>query len=137
MPTLKQKAVAGYILATPILQGASAVLLPVALITALLVKAPISIAMLMFAPLIPVGISVLTQLLGLREFAQAYKVKANIWHYASVLFLTPLYQLILMAAALVAAYKAARGDMTWYKTGRASQHREAASNSDRLEGVAS
>ena len=137
MPTLRQKALAGYILATPIMQGASAVLLPVALITAIVVKAPIGIAMLMFAPLIPVGITILTQLLGLREFAHSYKVRANIWHYASVLFLTQLYQLILMSAALVAAYKAARGDMTWYKTGRASQHREPAGEFTRMEGMAS
>jgi cellulose synthase/poly-beta-1,6-N-acetylglucosamine synthase-like glycosyltransferase len=137
MPTLRQKALAGYILATPILQGASAVLLPIALITAVLVKAPIGIAMLMFAPLIPVGITIVTQLLGLREFARTYKVKASIWHYASILFFTQLYQLILMSAALVAAYKAARGDMTWYKTGRASQHREPAGDLTCVEGMAS
>jgi hypothetical protein len=40
-----------------------------------------------------------------------------------VLFLTPLYQLILMAATTTAAYKCATGDTKWYKTGRASEHR--------------
>lgn len=138
MPTIRQRALAGYILATPVLQGASAVLLPVALITALIVKAPIAIAMLMFAPLIPVGITVLTQMLGLREFSQTYGIKASIWHYASLAFLTQIYQLVLMAAAVMAAYKAARGDLTWYKTGRASQHRgSAAALEDVLEGAAS
>ncbi len=114
MPMLKQRALAGYILATPVLQGASSVLLPIAIITAVLAKAPIAIAMMMFIPLIPVGIIILTQLLALREFARAYNVKASIWHYASILFLSPMYQFVLMSAALMAIYKAARGDMEGY-----------------------
>jgi hypothetical protein len=31
-----------------------------------------------------------------------------------------------MAAAITAVYKCANNDMTWYKTGRAGQHRTAA-----------
>ena len=134
MPTLKQRALAGYILATPVLQGASSVLLPIAIITAVLGKVPIAIAMAMFVPLIPMGIIILTQLLALREFTREYKVKASVWHYASILFLSQIYQFILMAAALMAAYKAARGDMVWYKTGRAAQHRGAVSIGMAIEG---
>jgi cellulose synthase/poly-beta-1,6-N-acetylglucosamine synthase-like glycosyltransferase len=134
MPTLKQRALAGYILATPVLQGASSVLLPIAIITAVLGKVPIAIAMAMFVPLIPMGIIILTQLLALREFTREYKIKASIWHYASILFLSQIYQFILMTAALMAAYKAARGDMVWYKTGRAAQHRGAVSVGMAMEG---
>jgi cellulose synthase/poly-beta-1,6-N-acetylglucosamine synthase-like glycosyltransferase len=123
MPTLRARILAGYILATPLLQAIAGILLPSAVVTALLVKTPIGLTLLMFAPLVPLGITVLTQLVGLREFTRVYRQKASIWHYASVLFLAPVYQAILAAAAVVAVYKYAKGDTRWYKTGRAAEHR--------------
>lgn len=123
MPTLRRRTLAGYFLANPVLQAFSAVLLPVALLTAVLVKAPIGLTLLMFTPMVPLGITVLSQLVGLRQFARSYRMKACIWHYASVLFLAPLYQVILAAAAAVAMYKYGKGDTRWYKTGRAAEHR--------------
>lgn len=123
MPTLRRRALAGYFLANPLLQALSAVLLPFAAITAVLLKAPIGLTLLMFAPLVPLGITVVSQLVGLRQFTHSYQLKSRIWHYASVLFLAPLYQLILGAAAAVALYKYGKGDTRWYKTGRAAEHR--------------
>jgi cellulose synthase/poly-beta-1,6-N-acetylglucosamine synthase-like glycosyltransferase len=123
MPTLRRRMLAGYILATPLLQGISAILLPAAILTAVLVKAPIGLTLVMFTPLVPLGITVLSQLIGLREFARSYRVTVRVWHYASVLLLAPLYQLILSAAAAVAVYKYGKGDTRWYKTGRAAEHR--------------
>jgi len=136
MPTLRSRILAGYILATPLLQAISGILLPLGIVTALLVKAPIGLTLLMFGPLIPLGITVLTQLVGLREFTRTYQRNASIWHYASVLFLAPLYQTILMAAAAVAVYKYASGDTQWYKTGRAAEHRERPVTRPAGEGVA-
>jgi cellulose synthase/poly-beta-1,6-N-acetylglucosamine synthase-like glycosyltransferase len=124
MPTVKGRVLAGYILATPLLQAICGILLPFAIVTALLAKAPIGLTLFMFAPLVPLGIALLTQVVGLREFTRAYERKASLWHYASLLVLTPLYQALLMAAAAVAVYKYARGDTRWYKTGRAAEHRE-------------
>jgi cellulose synthase/poly-beta-1,6-N-acetylglucosamine synthase-like glycosyltransferase len=123
MPTTRRRIMAAYILATPLLQALSGVLLPFAIATALLVKTPIGLTLLMFAPLFPLGVTVLTQLVGLREFARSYQQKTTIWHYASALFLAPLYQAVLMAAATMAVYKYAHGDTQWYKTGRAGEHR--------------
>lgn len=124
MPTLRQRILAGYILATPILQAISFVLLPAAALVGLMTKTPIAVAVLIFTPILPIGITVLTQLIGLRDFCQQYGQRASVWHYASILFLIPLYQVVLMAAAAVAAYKYAAGDTTWYKTGRAAEHRQ-------------
>lgn len=126
MATLRQRLLAGYILGTPILQAVSFFLLPLAAVTGLAVKTPIAVAMLVFAPLLPIGLAVLTQLIGLRDFSRLYHQRASIWHYASVLFLMPLYQVLLATAAAVAVYKYAAGDTTWYKTGRASEHRREA-----------
>jgi cellulose synthase/poly-beta-1,6-N-acetylglucosamine synthase-like glycosyltransferase len=124
MPTFRQKVFAGYILATPILQAISFILLPTAIIVGLLVKTPLAIAMLMFTPLIPIGITVTTQLIGLHDFCRQYGKHASGWHYLSLIFLTPLYQMVLSGAAAVAVYKYASGDKTWYKTGRAAEHRK-------------
>jgi cellulose synthase/poly-beta-1,6-N-acetylglucosamine synthase-like glycosyltransferase/putative flippase GtrA len=137
MPTLRQRLLAGYILATPFLQAVAFVLFPLAILTVLLVKTPIAVAMLVFAPLVPIGLTVLTQLIGLREFSRLYQQRASIWHYSSVLFLTPLYQMVLAAAAAAAAHKYATGDTTWYKTGRAAEHRREDDGADlAFEGAA-
>jgi cellulose synthase/poly-beta-1,6-N-acetylglucosamine synthase-like glycosyltransferase len=124
MPTLRQKLLAGYILGTPVLQAASFVLFPAMLAVGLLVHAPLPVALVMFSPLLPLSITVLTQLYGLSEFARRYGKRASIWHYASVVFLTPLYQVVLSCAAVVACYKYVTGDTSWYKTGRAASHRQ-------------
>ena len=126
MPTLRQRVLAGYILATPVMQALSFVLLPVAIVVGIAMKAPIGIALGMFVPLLPVAVTILSQLFGLHEFCRAYGQRASLWHFASVLFLAPLYQVILAGAAAVAVYKYTVGDDTWYKTGRMNEHRAAA-----------
>jgi cellulose synthase/poly-beta-1,6-N-acetylglucosamine synthase-like glycosyltransferase len=123
MPTYRQKAFAGYILATPIMQAFSFVLLPFAIVVGLTVKTPIAIAVLMYLPMLPIAVTVVSQLFGLHEFCRAYRQRASAWHYLSVLFLSPLYQIVLAGAAAAAVYKYTVGDDTWYKTGRLSEHR--------------
>lgn len=139
MPTLRQRMLAGYILATPVMQALSFVLLPLAIGVGVGFKAPVGIAILMFLPLLPVAVTVLSQLFGLHEFCRSYGQRASLWHYASVLFLAPLYQVILAGAAAVAVYKYTAGDDTWYKTGRMNEHRASGplSSADTVsEGVA-
>jgi cellulose synthase/poly-beta-1,6-N-acetylglucosamine synthase-like glycosyltransferase len=125
MPTMKQRLLAGYILVTPILQALSFFLLPTAIIVGLTVNTPIVLALLLFTPYIPMGVTTATQLIGLHDFCRRYDKKASGWHYASLIFLAPLYQIVLCGAAAVAVYKYASGDKTWYKTGRAGEHRGA------------
>jgi cellulose synthase/poly-beta-1,6-N-acetylglucosamine synthase-like glycosyltransferase len=123
MPTPRQRLLAGYILATPILQAISFFLLPTAIIVGLVVNTPIALALLLFTPYIPMGLTTATQLIGLHDFCRKYDKKASGWHYASLVFLAPLYQIVLCGAAAVAVYTYAKGDQTWYKTGRAGEHR--------------
>jgi cellulose synthase/poly-beta-1,6-N-acetylglucosamine synthase-like glycosyltransferase len=123
LPTFRQRLLAAYILATPFLQAASGLLVPVALATILLLKVPVFLAMLMFVPFIPITITVTTQVLALREFSLAYRQRARLRHYVFLLLGAPLYQFVLMGAALLAVYNYARGNVEWYKTGRANAHR--------------
>jgi cellulose synthase/poly-beta-1,6-N-acetylglucosamine synthase-like glycosyltransferase len=123
MPTFRQKVLAGYILAAPILQAISCAFLPMALITALVLKVPESLALYTFVPFIPLTLTMLSMVLGLRQFGRDYAEKVQIRHYASIIFLTPLYQALLAAAAAVAVYKYFSGDKSWYRTGRSMEHR--------------
>jgi cellulose synthase/poly-beta-1,6-N-acetylglucosamine synthase-like glycosyltransferase len=125
MPTLRQKVLAGYILATPILQAISFVLLPTAIIVGFVDNTPVGLALLMFTPYIPMGLTTATQVIGLHDFCQKYDKQASPWHYLSLVCLGPLYQMVISGAAAVAVYKYATGDNTWYKTGRLAEHRGA------------
>ncbi len=124
MPTWRQRFMAGYILATPFFQAISFLLLPFAVVVAVAVRTPIAVTMLTFTPVLPIGLTLLSQLTGLRAFGQMYGQRPSCWHYASVLILAPAYQMLLASAAAVATYKYFSGDTTWYKTGRAGAHRE-------------
>lgn len=123
MPTMRQRLLAGYILATPILQAVSCSLIPLALLAIFLLKLPIGLTMYMFTPLIPMALTIVSMLAGVRKFGLDYGQKVRIRHYASILFLTPLYQVILAMAAIVGVAKYLRGDKGWYKTARLNEHR--------------
>jgi cellulose synthase/poly-beta-1,6-N-acetylglucosamine synthase-like glycosyltransferase/putative flippase GtrA len=123
MPTARQRLLAGYILATPILQAASCSLIPVAIAAVFILKMPIGLTMFMFAPLIPMGLTIVSMLAGVRRFGRDYGQKVRLRHYASILFLTPVYQVILAMAAVVGVIKYLRRDKGWYKTARMNEHR--------------
>jgi hypothetical protein len=95
----------------------------VALATVFVLKVPIALAMFMFTPLIPMALAIISMLAGVRAFGHDYGQRVRLRHYASILFLTPVYQVILAMAAVVAVGKYLRGDKGWYKTGRLNQHR--------------
>jgi cellulose synthase/poly-beta-1,6-N-acetylglucosamine synthase-like glycosyltransferase len=123
MPTMRQRLLAGYILATPILQAVSCSLIPLALATIFLLKLPIGLTMYMFTPLIPMALTIVSMLAGVRTFGRDYGQKVRLRHYASILFLTPVYQVLLAMAAVAGVAKYLRGDKRWYKTARLNEHR--------------
>jgi cellulose synthase/poly-beta-1,6-N-acetylglucosamine synthase-like glycosyltransferase len=123
LPTLRQRALAGYILATPFLQAFSALLLPLSVATIVWLKVPVFVAMLMYAPFLPILITLATQLIGLREFARSYRQKVLWRHYAFLLFGSPVYQWVLMGAAFWAVWQHIDGNTTWHKTAHGGHHR--------------
>ncbi|GAA3453142.1 glycosyltransferase family 2 protein [Dactylosporangium matsuzakiense] len=125
LPTLRQRVLAGYILATPFLQAFSALLLPLSVATIVWLKVPVGIAMLMYAPFLPIIITLATQLIGLREFARSYRQKVLWRHYAFLLVGAPVYQWVLMAAAFWAVYQHVDGNTVWHKTAHGGHHRPA------------
>ena len=125
LPTVRQRILAGYILATPFLQAFSALLLPLAVLTILSLKVPVAVAMLMYAPFVPIFITITMQLIGLAEFGKAYGQRATLRHYAFLLLGAPVYSWVLMAAAFWAVVQHVQGNTTWHKTVHGGHHRQA------------
>jgi hypothetical protein len=90
-------------------------------------KLPVGVTMVMFVPFIPIAVSIVTQLVGLHDFAVAFpQCRVRFWHYLAVVIMAWPYQVILGAAAVYAMIRHMRGDTSWYKTGRAGAHQEIA-----------
>jgi cellulose synthase/poly-beta-1,6-N-acetylglucosamine synthase-like glycosyltransferase len=123
LPTVRQRLLAGYLLGTPFLQALSGLLLPLAVATIFWLKVPVGLAMLMYAPLLPISITLVTQLVGLREFGRAYRQRVRLRHYAYLLVGAPFYQWVLMVAAGWAVVRHLRGNTHWHKTAHAGEHR--------------
>jgi cellulose synthase/poly-beta-1,6-N-acetylglucosamine synthase-like glycosyltransferase/putative flippase GtrA len=126
LPTLKQRALAGYILVTPFLQAFSGLLLPLAVVTVFALKVPVGVAMLMYAPFLPILITLAMQVIALGEFSRSYGQRTKMRHYLFLLFGAPFYQWVLMGAALWAVVQHVQGNTTWHKTEHAGHHRDAA-----------
>jgi hypothetical protein len=82
--------------------------------------------MLMYAPFLPIFMTLAMQLIALGEFSRSYGQRIKLRHYAFLLFGAPFYQWVLTGAALWAVVRHVRGDTTWHKTEHAGHHREAA-----------
>ncbi len=134
LPTWRQRRSAGYGLASPVLQAISSVLIPVAIASAVLAKVPIGLSILTFAPLVPYTLVMVAQLMHLADFGRRFDQKVRVWHYLAIIFLPPLYQMILIGAAAVALWRHLLGRNDWYRTGRA--HDEKVAASARTEAVA-
>ncbi len=123
MPTLRGKLLGGYILAAPLFQAVACALLPLALVSVFTLKVPEGLALFLYVPLIPLALTMLSLLSALSKFGHDYEQRVQRRHFASILFLTPLYQGILAAAAACAVYRYFYGDGQWYRTGRGMRHR--------------
>jgi len=126
LPTWRQRRSAGYGLASPVLQAISSVLIPVAIATAVLAKIPIALSILTFAPLVPYTLVMVAQLMHLADFGRRFQQKVRVWHYLAIIFLAPLYQMILIGAAAVAIWRHLLGRSDWYRTGREHDEKVAA-----------
>src|SRR6266851_3869558 len=120
---LSQRLLAFYVLVLPEVQALFAILVPVAIIMFFLVKLPLWLAMLTFAPLYCFIVDVFMDIAGLHEFLKAHKQKWS-WREAFILVLAFFpYQWLLSLGALRAVYRAVKGSTNWGKTAHIGQHR--------------
>lgn len=123
LPTFGQRALAAYILLTPFLQAAFAVLIPVSIFMMLSVKLSLWIAILTFLPLYGFGLQALIDLVGLVEFMQSHGSEISVRVLLSAAIGYFPYQWLLAYAAFRAVVRQARKQTNWEKTAHLGAHR--------------
>ena len=123
LPKLSQRLLAFYVLVLPEVQSLFAILVPVAIIMFFLVKLPLWLAMMTFAPLYCFILDVFLDVAGLHEFLKAHGQKWS-WREVFILIMAFFpYQWLLSIGALRAVYRAFKGATNWEKTAHIGQHR--------------
>lgn len=123
LPTLRQRLLARFTLWMPFLQAFAGLMIPVAIVTAFVVKAPVGLVLLAYASLLPLAVTLVVECAGLHEFCRSYATRARFWDYVRLVVGTPLYQALLAAAAVRAAARELRGQRGWEKTAHIGAHR--------------
>jgi glycosyltransferase XagB len=113
---LGQRALGVYILGMPYLLAISWLLIPIALTTAMVVKAPVPITLVSFMPALPMVSMLGVELAGIGDFCRAYGERPSARDYWRLILGMPIYQAVLVYAAARAVAREARGDRGWEKT---------------------
>ena len=125
LPTRHQRFLAWYTLAFPHAQAVLGLYLPVALFTAFVLRAPVTVALLSWLPVLLLTAHFVTAVVGLYEFTDAHGLKASPGRVL-VMALTWLpYQVVLAYAAARALHRQWRGVGNWEKTTHVGAHRTA------------
>lgn len=111
-----------YTLSFPLIQALMGLLVPLAFAILLLVKVPILLALLSFLPLVPMGLILVAELVGLAQFCREFSLRARPLDYVRLLASSVPYQLLLSAAAVRAAWRELRGINNWEKTTHVGAH---------------
>jgi cellulose synthase/poly-beta-1,6-N-acetylglucosamine synthase-like glycosyltransferase len=123
LPTFKQRVIALYILGMPFLQAFYGLLLPVSVVASFLLVAPVGLVLLMFIPIILLILTLLLQILGLRQFGRDFGQKVTPWHYAVLVIGFYPFQLVLAVAAIDATRRWLKGERAWDLTEHNGLHR--------------
>ena len=118
----RQRVLGAYILTMPYLMGLAWLMIPVALATALALKAPVPITLISFAPALPILSILAMELAGLGQFCRLYGERASARDYGRLVLGLPLYQGVLAFTAARAIVREARGARGWEKTAHAGLH---------------
>ncbi len=119
---LRQRALGVYILAMPYLLALAWLMIPVAIATAVAVKAPVLLTLVSFLPALPMLSILAVEIAGLGDFCRAYGERASARDYARLVLGLPLYQAVLAFAAARAVVREARGHRGWEKTAHLGLH---------------
>jgi hypothetical protein len=111
-----------YILAMPYLMALAWVMIPIAIATALAVKAPTMVTLVSFLPALPMLATLAVEMAGLGDFCRTYGERASIRDYLRLVLGLPLYQGVLAFASARAVIREARGVRGWEKTTHLGLH---------------
>ena len=123
LPSRRQRWLARYTLAMPLLQAATGVLMPLSLASMFLLKVPVPTALVTFLPLAPTLVTMAVESAALGEFGREFGIRIRVRDQARLLLGTFPYQLLLAAAAVRAVWRQSRGHGGWEKTTHTNAHR--------------
>jgi len=123
LPTRRQRVLAQYVLAFPLIQSATGLLVPVAVALALLGHLPLLLTLLAFTALFMTLAMLTTEFVGLRELSRTFYIRIKRRDYLRLFITLIPYQLTLAFAAARSIWKEFRGDQRWEKTAHAGLHR--------------
>jgi cellulose synthase/poly-beta-1,6-N-acetylglucosamine synthase-like glycosyltransferase len=122
LPNLRQRMLARYTLITPFIQALSGVAIVVGIAAALFAHVSIVVALISFCPVIPMTATAAFEAAGLHDFGKQYQLRVTFTHYVKLIVGSPVYQLILTAAALRAVWREFRGQKDWELTQHVGAH---------------
>lgn len=122
LPTRRQRVLARFTLAQPFLQAFAGICIPLSILTGVLVRVPLGVALFTFLPAIPTIAMGVFEAIGLREFCRVYYVRARAWDYVILILGTPIYQILLGIAAIRAVARELTGQRGWEKTAHSGAH---------------
>jgi cellulose synthase/poly-beta-1,6-N-acetylglucosamine synthase-like glycosyltransferase len=123
MPSRGQRFLAWYTLMFPHAQALLGLYLPIALITAFVLRAPVPVALLSWLPVLLLAAHFITAVVGLYEFTGAHQLKASPRTVLTMALTWLPYQLVLAYAAARALRRQLRGIGDWEKTAHVGAHR--------------
>jgi 4-amino-4-deoxy-L-arabinose transferase-like glycosyltransferase len=118
----RQRALGAYILAMPYLMALAWLMIPVALATAIALKAPVPITLISFLPALPILSILAMEVVGLGQFCRLYGERASARDYGRLVLGLPLYQTVLAFASARAVVREVRGVRGWEKTAHHGLH---------------
>ncbi len=122
LPSRRQRMLARYTLATPFVQAFAGLLMPIGVAVGLLVKVPVIVALISFLPLLPSAATLVFEIAGLHDFGKQYGLNIRFVHYLKLVAGSPVYQVVLAAAALRAVWRQGRGRTNWELTRHVGAH---------------
>lgn len=120
---MRQRMMALYILGMPLIQAINGLMLPVSIVALFMLIGPVGLVLVMYAPFVPIVMTLCLQLVGLREFSREFEQKTRLRHYVSLIVGNYPYQLVLSMAALSAIVRYIRGKNDWRLTKHDGNHR--------------
>jgi cellulose synthase/poly-beta-1,6-N-acetylglucosamine synthase-like glycosyltransferase len=125
LPTRRQRRLAWQTLAFPYAQAVLGLYLPIAVLTAFVLRAPVPVALLSWLPVLLLIAHFVMSVVGLYEFTGAHGFKATPTMVVRMAFTWFPYQLVLSYASGRALWRQLRGIGNWEKTAHVGAHRTA------------
>lgn len=124
LPEMKQRITALYILLNSLMQAGILLFLPVGLYIALTQQVAVPVALLSYVPIYLLLMQLITNLIGIREFTDAYGERLPLGFRLRMIVAYYPYQLMLAVAAARAVMRYVTQKQSWEKTAHSNLHRQ-------------